>query len=103
MAHLSLRIYETGISYYGRTYEGILVYLVLVCAIGCFDVEPTKILAGAGLTPRGWRNPAVTLIGLMLNFAGRRIFVFPEPASGPWRRQIDEEAEEAALRDQVIR
>jgi hypothetical protein len=30
---------------------------------------------------------AASLVGLVLNFAGRRLLVFPEPASGPWQPQ----------------
>jgi hypothetical protein len=33
---------------------------------------------------------AATLAGLVLNFAGRRLLVFPERASGPWQRQVEE-------------
>jgi dolichol-phosphate mannosyltransferase len=67
----------------------IVIYLFVVCALGIVDVELTKFLMEIGLTP--WVAKSVaTLVGLVMNFAGRRLLVFPEPASGPWKRQIVE-------------
>ncbi len=65
----------------------IAIYLLLVCVLGIADVELTKLLMGTGLAAWAAKSTA-TVIGLILNFAGRRMFVFPEPSSGPWRRQV---------------
>jgi dolichol-phosphate mannosyltransferase len=66
----------------------VAIYLLLVCALGIADVELTKLLMGTGLAAWAAKSTA-TVIGLVLNFAGRRMFVFPEPSSGPWRRRIE--------------
>jgi len=65
------------------------IYALVVCVLGVLDVELTKILLAAGFAAWGAKSTA-TIIGLVLNFAGRRLLVFPEPASGPWGRQIKE-------------
>jgi glycosyltransferase involved in cell wall biosynthesis len=70
----------------------IVIYLLLVCALGILDVELTKFLLEAGLAAWAAKSTA-TVIGLLLNFAGRRMFVFPEPSSGPWQRQIERSGE----------
>lgn len=71
------------------TPKEIAIYLAVVCALGVMDVELTKLLLAAGLAAWTAKSTA-TLIGLLLNFAGRRMLVFPEPASGPWRRRIEQ-------------
>jgi glycosyltransferase involved in cell wall biosynthesis len=66
----------------------IAIYILVVCVLGIMDVELTKLFMGCGLA--AWASKsAATVIGLVLNFAGRRLLVFPEPSSGPWRRQIE--------------
>ena len=66
----------------------IAIYLLVVCAIGIMDAGLTKFLMQAGLA--AWMSKsAATITGLVLNFAGRRLLVFPEPSSGPWHRQIE--------------
>jgi len=42
------------------------------------------LVAGAG--PAAAKSMAI-LCGLLLNFAGRKYFVFYEPSSGPWSPQ----------------
>lgn len=80
------------------TAKEISIYLLVVCSIGTFDIGLTKFLVVARFAP--WLAKSVaSLIGLLLNFAGRRLFVFPEPTSGPWRRQIEESDYEKAISD----
>ncbi|SPJ15650.1 Glycosyl transferase, family 2 [Syntrophobacter sp. SbD2] len=50
----------------------IAIYLFVVCALGIVDVPLTKFLVEAGLAP--WISKATaSLVGLVLNFAGRRL------------------------------
>ena len=62
----------------------VLVFLLVVSLIGVFDLEITKLLVKLCISP-GISKLVATALGLMLNFAGRRFLVFPEPASGPWK------------------
>ncbi len=67
------------------------IYVLVVCVIGAFDVGFTTFWVDAGLIP--WiAKSAATLVGLVLNFVGRRMLVFPEPASGPWQPQYEGES-----------
>jgi glycosyltransferase involved in cell wall biosynthesis len=67
----------------------IAIYMAVVCVMGAFDIWFTTFLVRAGLLP--WIAKATTtLLGLVLNFTGRRLLVFPEPSSGPWRRRAGE-------------
>jgi len=79
-----------------NTKKEIAVYIVIVCLIGLIDVESTRIFMMGGMQP--WLAKSVaTLIGLLLNFLGRRYFVFPEKPSGPWKSQHDLDAPHAGL------
>jgi glycosyltransferase involved in cell wall biosynthesis len=79
----------------------IVIYLLVVCVLGILDVELTKFLMKAGLVP--WMaKSAASLVGLVLNFAGRRLLVFPEPASGPWQHQHVESGDQEAIRTRGI-
>lgn len=62
----------------------ISLYLLVVCVIGAVDVGFTIFWVAAGFAPWMAKSTA-TLVGLVLNFMGRRLLVFPEPSSGPWR------------------
>lgn len=64
-----------------------MVYFLVVIVIGAFDVTTTKAMIIAGFSPT-FSKLAVTAMGLVLNFIGRRLFVFPEPSSGPWSKQV---------------
>jgi dolichol-phosphate mannosyltransferase len=65
----------------------IAIYVLLVCALGVFDAELTQYLMGIGIA--AWlAKSAATVVGLVLNFYGRRLLVFPEPGSGPWKKQL---------------
>ncbi len=64
----------------------IAVYLAVVCGVGIFDVMLTGFMMKEGFVP-WFAKSFATVIGLLLNFAGRRYLVFPETPSGPWKRQ----------------
>ena len=79
-----------------NTLKEISIYLLVVSSIGTFDIGLTTFLVDARFTP--WlAKLTATVIGLVLNFVGRRAFVFPEASSGPWRPQVEEEKEEAVI------
>jgi len=62
------------------------MYIGVVCSVGFADVVMTKFLVEAAISP--WLSKSIaTLVGLFLNFAGRRYLVFPESPSGPWKYQ----------------
>ena len=58
----------------------------LVCCVALLDLGITKGLLLAGAGPAAAKSVAI-LCGLVLNFAGRKYFVFYEAASGPWAPQ----------------
>lgn len=64
----------------------ILLFLLVVTIVGCLDLGITKMLFDMGSSPALAKFVA-TMMGLVLNFSGRRFLVFPEPASGPWKPQ----------------
>ena len=69
-----------------RSGTEVLVYTCVVGIAGLLDVGLTSSLISIGAAPAVSKSIA-TLVGLVLNFAGRRYLVFPEPVSGPWRSQ----------------
>ncbi len=64
-----------------------VVYLSLVAVAGILDITITKGLIWSGIGEVVSKATS-SFIGLAINFAGRRFFVFPEPGSGPWRAQV---------------
>ncbi len=68
------------------TAKEVLVYVLLVFGIAVLDLVVTKSLLIAGAGPATAKSIAI-LGGLVLNFTGRKYFVFHEPASGPWAPQ----------------
>ena len=64
----------------------ILVFLGVVAAVSIVDLFSTRLLVSAGLRPV-WAKTAATAIGLALNFAGRRLLVFPEKPRPDWKPQ----------------
>jgi len=62
----------------------IIVYILVVAAVGVIDLAITKSLFFLGTSPPLCKLTA-SLSVLALNFLGRRFLVFPEPSSGPWR------------------
>jgi dolichol-phosphate mannosyltransferase len=65
----------------------ILIYFTVVCLVGLMDFGITKFLINAGFTAVSSKAFA-SVAGFLFNFAGRRFFVFQEPASGAWKPQI---------------
>lgn len=63
-----------------------LAYMGVVGVVGGVDLVVTKNLLLIGLTPITAKLTA-TCMAFILNFLGRRFFVFPEKPSGPWRPQ----------------
>jgi glycosyltransferase involved in cell wall biosynthesis len=66
----------------------ILTYIVIVGLVSLFDLAITKSLFELGISPSLSKMAATALV-FILNFLGRRYFVFPEPTSGPWRSRQD--------------
>lgn len=63
-----------------------LTYAIVVCSVAWVDLMVTKYCLHIGITPAIAKLTA-TGVALVLNFLGRRFFVFPEKPSGPWRPQ----------------
>ncbi len=64
-----------------------LLYVLLVGLAGLVDLGLTRGLITVGLAPAVAKALAAAL-GVFLNFAGRRLIVFPEPGLGPWAAQV---------------
>jgi putative flippase GtrA len=64
----------------------ILIYIFIVAEVALIDLGITKSLFKFGASPLRSKTVASALV-LILNFSGRRYFVFPEPTSRPWRSQ----------------
>ena len=71
----------------------IALFAAVVAGVGLVDAETTATLVDWGVNPAAAKL-AATAIGLLLNFAGRKYLVFPEPASGPWKPQNADQTEE---------
>jgi glycosyltransferase involved in cell wall biosynthesis len=69
-----------------RTFTEILVFLGVVSVVGLIDMFCTRFLITAGLPP-SLSKLTSTAIGLVLNFVGRRFFVFPEKQNPDWNPQ----------------
>lgn len=70
-----------------RSATEILIYILLVCLAGIVDFCSTRILVSVGIVP--WASKTIAcILGLALNFPGRRYLVFPESPAGPWRPQL---------------
>ncbi len=70
---------------WNSTGEG-FIFLTIVGVVGCIDLFTTQFLLSTGLGVAEAKL-ASSLIGLVLNFAGRRWIVFSEPSSPDWRPQ----------------
>lgn len=66
----------------------LLFYILVVGMVGVFDLGITKLLLASGATPAISKMMA-TGLALILNFTGRRFFVFPEPSISFWRPRKD--------------
>jgi glycosyltransferase involved in cell wall biosynthesis len=62
----------------------VIMYSLLVSVVACLDLGITKTLISAGTAP-GMAKLAATAAGLIVNFSGRKYWVFPEASSGPWK------------------
>lgn len=69
-----------------KTPTELLIFVGVVVAISFADLYLTKIFIDSGSSAASAKMSA-TLIGLFLNFAGRKYLVFPEKASGEWKNQ----------------
>jgi dolichol-phosphate mannosyltransferase len=65
-----------------------ITYWLVVGLVCILDFGATRLFLLAGIGP-GISKLVASMIGLILNFSGRRFFVFPEPSSGPWKPQED--------------
>lgn len=61
----------------------IVTFVLVVASVCFFDLIVTKELISFGF-PAWCAKGAATIIGLFLNFLGRRYLVFPEPKSPDW-------------------
>jgi dolichol-phosphate mannosyltransferase len=64
-----------------------VLYVLLICVVAGFDLEITRGLIVAGVAA-GWSKAIASLIGLMVNFLGRRFVVFPQRTRGAWRPAV---------------
>jgi len=64
----------------------ILMFALVVSAVGVLDVLTTQLLVLSGF-PAGWAKALSSVVGLALNYAGRRRLVFFEPSSTDWKPQ----------------
>jgi putative flippase GtrA len=70
-----------------NTFGEAVIYLGVVAFAGVLDVTVTKGLIWSGFGEVVAKATS-SFIGLADNFAGRRLFVFPEPGRGPWQAQV---------------
>lgn len=63
-----------------------LIFLCVVGVVSVVDLYATRFLVGAGLVP-ALAKVAATAMGLLLNFSGRRLLVFPEKSRPDWKPQ----------------
>ena len=66
----------------------ILFYILVVGIVAILDLWITKLFLASGASPAISKMMA-TGLALILNFIGRRFFVFPEPSSSSWRPRKD--------------
>jgi dolichol-phosphate mannosyltransferase len=67
----------------------VIVYTLVVFTLAFADLLFTNLLLGMGWLPAPSKI-AASFIGLILNYTGRKIFVFPEPSLGAWKPQVQE-------------
>ena len=68
------------------------IYVAVVALLGIVDLVVTRLMVSVGVYPVLAKGLA-SVIGLILNFIGRRTLVFPERGRGPWRPQRPNDAE----------
>lgn len=69
-----------------QTATEIAVFVLVICVVAVVDWYCTRLFIGLGM-PAWLSKVCSTLIGLGLNFAGRRYIVFPEKGRGDWKPQ----------------
>lgn len=69
-----------------KTLTEIAVFLAVVTVVGLIDMFCTRFLIAFGMAP-SISKLLSTAVGLVLNFAGRRFFVFPEKPNPDWKPQ----------------
>ncbi len=69
-----------------KTFTEIAVFLGIVSVVGLIDMLCTRFFISTGVPP-SLAKLISTAIGLVLNFAGRRFFVFPEKPNSDWKPQ----------------
>jgi glycosyltransferase involved in cell wall biosynthesis len=72
-----------------KTATEIMIYALVVLVAGVIDVTITSFAVSQN-TPLIEAKIIATVTVFLLNFLGRRFFVFPEPALGPWKPQSAE-------------
>jgi len=63
----------------------VLTYILVVLIVGFIDLKLTQLFLYFDITP-GKAKLMATILGLILNFSGRRFIVFPEKPSGKWKK-----------------
>ncbi len=66
-----------------NTFNESTLFILVVGLVGAIDLGLTKLFLLIGMNV-GISKILASGIGLFLNFLGRRFWVFPEKASGPW-------------------
>ena len=69
-----------------NTFNESILFILVVGLVGAIDLGLTKSFMLIGMNV-GFSKILASGIGLFLNFLGRRFWVFPEKASGPWTPQ----------------
>lgn len=69
-----------------KTATELVVFLLVVAVVGVIDMFCTRSFVALGMAPSASKLLS-TAIGLVLNFAGRRFFVFPEKPNPDWKPQ----------------
>jgi glycosyltransferase involved in cell wall biosynthesis len=67
-----------------NTIAELLVYLVLIITVSVIDLGCTRGFVALGMNPP-LAKALSSVIGLVLNFAGRRFIVFPEKPNPDWK------------------
>ena len=65
----------------------VLIFLLVIALIGVLDLVMTEALIELG-NPPSLSKLCATGAGLVFNFLGRRLVVFPERPTGPWEPQV---------------
>ena len=65
----------------------VLIFLLIIALIGVLDLVMTEALIELG-NPPSLSKLCATGAGLVFNFLGRRLVVFPERPTGPWEPQV---------------